>query len=87
MLLLTPLKLARFDYPSNTGCWLCIDAELAIGHCRMGLHGTYGLNNPWRHLWTMSSWVGIPGRPPFVTLFANYMKFLLGFEIFFKRIV
>ena len=30
------------------------------------MHGTYGLNNPWHHLRKMSSWVGNPGRPPYV---------------------
>ena len=29
-----------------TGCWLCVDAELAIGQCRLEVHGTCGLNNP-----------------------------------------
>ena len=43
-----------------------VDAELAIGQCRLGVHGTCGLINPWHHLQKMSSWVGIPGRPPYV---------------------
>ena len=30
------LKSARFDLPSYTGCWLCVDAELSIGQCRLG---------------------------------------------------
>ena len=30
------------------------------------MHGTCGLNNPWHHLRKMSSWVGNPGRPPYV---------------------
>ena len=30
------------------------------------MHGTCGLINPWRHLQKMSSWVGNPGRPPYV---------------------
>ena len=41
-------------------------AELAIGQCRLGVHGTCGLNNPWHHLRKMSSWVENPGRPPYV---------------------
>ena len=52
--LLLTLKLARFDEPSYTGCWLCVDAELAIGQCRLGVHGTCGLKNPWHHLQKMS---------------------------------
>ena len=32
-----PFKLDKFDLPSHTGCWLCVDAELAIGQCRLGL--------------------------------------------------
>ena len=28
--------------------------ELEIGQCRLGVHGTGGLNNPWPHLQTMS---------------------------------
>ena len=32
------------------------------------MHGTSGLNNPWHHLRKMSSWVGNPGRPPYVIL-------------------
>ena len=32
----------------------------------LGFHGFCGLNNPWHHLWKMSSWVGNPGRPPYV---------------------
>ena len=51
---------------SYTGCWLCVDAELAIGQCRLWVHGTCGLINPWHHLRKMSSWVGNPGRPPYV---------------------
>ena len=47
-------------------CWLCVDAELAIGQYRLGVHGTCGLNNPWHHLWKISSLVGNPGRPPYV---------------------
>ena len=43
-----------------------VDAELAIGQYRLGVHGTCGLNNPWHHLRKMSSWVGNPGRPPYV---------------------
>ena len=43
-----------------------VDAELAIGQCRLGVHGTYGLINPWHHLRKMSSWVGNLGRPPYV---------------------
>ena len=39
-----------------TGCWLCVDADLAIGQCRLGLHGT------WQHLRKMSSLVGNSGR-------------------------
>ena len=30
------------------------------------MHGTCGLINPWHHLRKMSSWVGNPGRPPYV---------------------
>ena len=30
------------------------------------MHGTCGLNNPWHYLRKMSSWVGNPGRPPYV---------------------
>ena len=49
------------------GCWLCVDAELeAIGQCRLGVHGTCGLINHWHHLLKMSSWVGYPGRSPYV---------------------
>ena len=44
----------------------CVDAELAIGQCRLGVHRTCGLINPWHHLQKMSSWVGNPGRPPYV---------------------
>ena len=29
--------------------YLCVDAELAIGQCRLGVHGTYGLIYPWHH--------------------------------------
>ena len=53
----------QLRHTSYTGCWLCVDAELAIG---LGVHGTCGLNNPWHHLRKMSSWVGNPGRPPYV---------------------
>ena len=50
-----------------TGCWLCVDAELAIGwQCRLRVHGTCGLINPCHHLRKISSWVGNPGRPPYV---------------------
>ena len=35
-----PLKSARFDWPSYTGCRFCVDAELAIGQCRLGVHET-----------------------------------------------
>ena len=45
---------------------LCVDAYLAIGQCRLGVHGTFGLINPWHHLRKMSSWIGNPGRPPYV---------------------
>ena len=51
---------------SYTVCWLCVDAELAIGQWSLGVHGTCGLINPWHHLRKMSSWVGNPGRPPYV---------------------
>ena len=30
-----------------TGCWFCVDAELKIGQCRLGVHGTCGLHNLW----------------------------------------
>ena len=30
------------------------------------MHGTCGLINPWHHMRKMSSWVGNPGRPPYV---------------------
>ena len=43
------------------------DAELAIGQYRLGVQGTCGLNNPWHHLRKISSWVGNPGKPPYVT--------------------
>ena len=33
---------------------------------RLGVHGTCDLINPWHHLRKMSSWVGNPGRPPYV---------------------
>ena len=46
--------------------WLCVDAELAIGQYRLGVHGICGLNNPWHHLRKMSSWVWNSGRPPYV---------------------
>ena len=45
---------------------LCVDAELAIGQRRLGVHGTCGLNNPWHYLRKMSSLVGNPDRPPYV---------------------
>ena len=33
-----------------TGCWLCVDAELAIGQCRLRVRArACGLNNPWHH--------------------------------------
>ena len=56
-----PLKLARLDYPSYAACWLCVDAELAIGQCRLGCMEPV--------VWTTLSitcgrchnWVGIPG--------------------------
>ena len=52
---------------SYTGCWLCDDAELASGQCRLGVHGgTCGLINPWHHVRKMSTWVGNPSRPPYV---------------------
>ena len=51
---------------SYTGCWLCVDAELAIGQCRLGVHGTCGLINSWHHKRKKSSWVRNPGRPPYV---------------------
>ena len=39
----------------KTGCWLCVDAELAIGQCRLGgFHETCGLNNPLHHQQKMS---------------------------------
>ena len=43
------------------GFWLCVDAELAIGHCRLGVHGTCGATCGRCH-----NCVGIPGRPPYV---------------------
>ena len=42
-----------------------VDAELVVGQDRLGVPGTCGWNNPWHHLWKMSSWVRIPGRPPY----------------------
>ena len=48
-----------------TGCWLCVDAELAIGQCRLGVHGTCGL---------MSSWVENPSRPPMWPLMSQQDK-------------
>ena len=38
-----------------------IKVGLAIGQCRLRVHGICGLNNPWHHLlcWKLS-------RPPFV---------------------
>ena len=33
---------------SYTGCWLCVNTELAIWQCRLGVHRTcVVLNNPW----------------------------------------
>ena len=46
LLLSLKKKSARFDWPSYTNCWFCLNAELAIRQCRLGVHGTYGLNNP-----------------------------------------
>ena len=37
---------------SYTGCWLSVDA--AIEQCKLGVHGTCVLNNPWHHLQKMS---------------------------------
>ena len=34
-----PLNSARFDWPPYTGFWLCVDAELAIGQCRLWVQG------------------------------------------------
>ena len=49
-----------------TGCWLCVDAELAIEQCTLrGVHRTCGLNNPCHRTYgRYHKWVGIPGRPP-----------------------
>ena len=50
-----------------TGCWFCVDAELAIGQYRLGVHGTCGLNKPWhRTCGRCHNRVGIPISPPFV---------------------
>ena len=29
--------LARFDELPHNGCWFCVDAEIAIGQCRVGV--------------------------------------------------
>ena len=63
VLLLTLYLISRVLF---TGCWLSVDAELAIGQYRLGVHRTCGLNDPWHHLWKMPSRVGNPGRPPYV---------------------
>ena len=34
--------------------------DLAIGQCRLGVHGTCGLNNLWHYLRKISSWVETP---------------------------
>ena len=45
-----------------------VDAELvAIGQCRLRVHGTCGQKNSRHHLRKMSSWVGNPRRPLYVT--------------------
>ena len=36
-----PVKLARFDSPSYTGCWLCVDAELAMGCVGLGVRSLW----------------------------------------------
>ena len=58
-----PLMSARFDEPSYTGCWLCVDLAITIGQCRLRVHRTCGQNNPWHHLRTMSLLVGNPDKP------------------------
>ena len=30
------------------GCWLSVDAKLAIEQSKLGVHETLGLNNPWQ---------------------------------------
>ena len=59
-------RLDLISRPILVVCWLSVDSELAIGQYRLGVHGTCGLINPWHHLRKMSSWVGNPGRPPYV---------------------
>ena len=47
--LLLTFESARFWLAvSDTACWVCVDAELALGQCRLGAHGTCGLISP-RH--------------------------------------
>ena len=63
-----PLKSTGFDKLSYTGCWLCVHPELAIGQCRLEVHGTCSLNNPWhRTCRRFQAGFGIPSRPPNVT--------------------
>ena len=60
MLLLT-LKVG-WIWLAVLGCWFRADAELVIGQYRLGVQGTLGTTCGRCH-----NWVGIPGRPPYVT--------------------